>query len=396
MNIERTKKIFRFIVWGIIVFSSLVFGVFIYVFLTKPQIIPIGETFGSFWIKNFSLLIAALAFASSALAAAYNAIEQRHLRYMENYPFLEIFPIWSVDPLPLPVPKFDLPPELSSFNKDYMKDVAPGKEIESSDTEFRYLALYLRNVGHGYVTRATIKGKAIVPGRGYPPADFIFDRRVNLNPGDFIPFTILPISGLPEYKVLLESVEYYGHFTKLSDYDGKNEIEETFPFIVPPEQTDNIFYDDFDNIPAGQGWVLDFWGKWGPTNYIYVPHPVENNHFLVLSGDSSLFSQIPHYNNQGGAHKDLMDILSYGMSVRVSAKVKSLPETTAKIQLWCHDLAPNPKSRQSDAITPGQEWEEISIIYTSTQTHHIRVHLLYTPGIGEILVDSVTVDNLFT
>ena len=395
MNIESMRIIFRIIVGVVLLFTFIILILFLYLF-TRPHIVPPSETFWSFWLKNLSLLIAAVAFASSALAMAYNAIEQRHLRYMENYPYLEVFTILSVDPLPLPVPTRNLPDELTSFNMDYLDAVAPSHPPSVSDIEFRYCALALRNVGNGYITRVTVKGMVEVPGIGFPPVHFTIDRRFNLNPNGLIPFTLFPISGLPEYKVNLSSIEYYGYFVKLNDFDGKSDFQESFPFEVPLERRETIFYDDFYNFPAGQGWQLDFWGQWKPTDYIHVPEPSGNDHYLLLSGDEEVYAKHYHWRDQAGACQDLMDIMTYGQSVRVSAIVRSTPGTTAKIQLWCHDIAPNEKNRKTDPITPEQSWHEISMIYTSTQSSHLRVHLLYTPGQGQIHVDRVIVEKLYT
>jgi hypothetical protein len=315
---------------------------------------------------------------------------------MENYPYLEVFPILSVDPLPLPIPKLDLPDELASFNADYLNTVAPSHPHEESDTSFRYVALALRNVGNGYITRVTVKGKVEVPGRGYPPVQFVVERRFNLNPYDIKFFTLLPISGLPKYRIILSSVEYYGYFVKLSDFDGRSEFQDSFPFDVPPEQREIIFYDDFYQIPAGDGWLMDFWGQNQPTNYIHVPEPLGNDHYLLLSGDDELYSKVKHWKDQGGACRDLENIMAYGQSVRVSARVRSTTGTTAKVQLWCHDIQPNEKNRKTDPITPGESWEDISMIYTSTQSPNLRVHLLYSPGEGEIHIDRVVVEGLYT
>lgn len=70
--------------------------------------------------------------------------------------------------------------------------------------------------------------------------------------------------------------------------------------------------------------------------------------------------------------------------------------TTASIQIWCHDMATNPKNRSSRQMTPSDDWQEISMLYTCTQTPHLRIHLLYFPGDGEIHVDKVTVERLYT
>lgn len=50
----------------------------------------------------------------------------------------------------------------------------------------------------------------------------------------------------------------------------------------------------------------------------------------------------------------------------------------------------------SEKITPQTDWQELSMLYTSTQTPNLRVHLHYFPGEGEIHVDKVTVEGLYT
>jgi hypothetical protein len=179
MNLRRAQLTFRIIAIIVSVFLLGTFALFIYLVIKRPDIIPDSETFASFWIKNFSLIIAALAFAASTIASAYNALEQRHLRFLENYPYLEIFPILTVDALPLPVPKADLPDELKTFNFEYLQRVAPSQSHRPSAIELRYCALVLRNVGHGFITRATIEGTAEVPNYGIGPTEFKVDRRVN-------------------------------------------------------------------------------------------------------------------------------------------------------------------------------------------------------------------------
>lgn len=394
MNIERNRMIF-WIFFGVVsCFFFIVFVIFLYFSITRPQNVPPSETFWSFWLKNFSLFIAAVAFAFSALATAYNAIEQRHLLYMENYPYLEVFPIYSVDPLPLPIPKQNFPDELASFNADYLHAFPPSHPHEESDTNFRYAALALRNVGNGYITRITVKGEVEVPGVGFPPVQFVVERRFNLNPDDIKFFTLFPISGLPEFRIILSSVDFYGYFVKLSL--GRSEFQDSCPFDVPPERSDIFFDDDFYQIPAGNGWIMDFWGHYQPTEYMLVPEPLGDDHYMLLSGDDELFSKVYHWKDQGGAYKDFLKFLDYGLSVRVSARVRSTKGTTAKIQLWCHDINPNQKNRMTNAITPSESWEDISMVYTSTQSPDLRVHLLYSPGEGEIHIDRVVVEVLYT
>ncbi len=396
MKFQRTKWIFRAVSFTIAIFLLIVIVIYIWLMLDHPEIVPATETYGSFWIKNFSIVVAALAFATTALATAYNALEQRHLRFMENYPYLAIFPILAVDTLPLPVPKTDIPTELETFNTDYLEKVAPSHRYIPSEIEFRYLALTLRNVGHGFIKRVTIKGVVEIPDQNLPSVEFRVDRRFNLSPGDTLPFTLLPISGLPGYKVTLKSVRYSGHFVELTSYEGHSEFSGEHPFDVPLKRRESIFQDDFFDWPAGQGWVLDFWGQWKPTDYVFVRPPTQDQHYLVLSGDERLFSEIHHVQNQGGACKDLMKVIAYGQTVKITVRVRSTPGTNASMQIWCHDIAPNPKNRYTAPITPNQDWHELSMLYTSTHTSNIRVHLLYSPGSGEIHVDRVNVEALHT
>ncbi|MCK4789699.1 MAG: hypothetical protein KAV87_38520 [Desulfobacteraceae bacterium] len=394
MDIERSRKILKWITIGVTLLSILIFAGFTLLFFTQPQIVPSNETFGSFWLKNFAMLIAALALASSALAGYYNSLEQRHLRYSENYPYLAVFPVLSVDPLPLPIPKADVPTELREFNVEYLQAVAPDNVLSTSDPDFRFLALALRNVGHGPIARISIEGKARVPNWKVAPTPFKIDRRLDIRPGDTLPFTILPIEGLPEYEVEIMKLEYWGHFVRLVEYDGPQLMKDSHPYTVPMERRDNIFFDDFTSLPIGIGWQLDFWGSWQPSENIHIPRPLGNSHYLLMQGDIEQFKE--HYLSQGGAYKDLVNMLSYGQTVEVTARVRANPGTQATMQLWCHDLDPNPKSRFSDRITPAEEWQELSILYTATQTSNLRIHLLYHPGAGEILVDSVRVDILHT
>ena len=314
MNIERTRKIFGAVAIAVLIFAIAVVAAFVYLFVTQPQIVPSGETFGSFWLKNFAILLAALTFASSALAISYNALEQRHLRYMENYPYLVVFPIHTVDPLPLPIPTADVPGELKDFDVKYLAAVAPAQQPRGSDINFRYLAIVLRNVGHGHISQISMQGIAEVPNQRFEPISFHIERRVDLPPGTTLPFTLLPISELPQYKVRITSLEYRGHFVKMTDFDGVREFNEAYPYSIPPERRVILFLDDFHNAPSGLGWVMDFWGQWQPNGFCYVPLPVGNDHYMILTGTEQQFST--HYKGRGGAHVDIRDALQYGQTVQ--------------------------------------------------------------------------------
>ena len=396
MKHNRAERIFWGVIISVAIVMLLVILAFAYFMLFRLDVVPPTHTYWSFWIPNGALLIAALAFSASATAGALNALEQRNLRYMENYPYLEVFPIHTVDPLPLPIPKVDIPPVLDTFNVDYLQLVAPGHPVPNDDSQIRYLAVVLRNVGHSTVTLVKIEGTASVPGRGFPSVPFRINRRFNLQPGGTWAFTLLPISGLPEYKVVLDTVEYQGHFIKLRDFDGPREFNDVFPYQVPDERRVTLLLDHFLDVPAGQGWVLDFWGTWQPTDYCHVPMPTLDDHYLILSGDELRFREVPHFNGLGGAYRDLPGAMPYGQTVRVTATIRAVPGTTASVAIWCHDIAPNPKNRYSRRVTPGQAWEEISMLYTATDSTSLRVHLLYSPGLGEIQVDKVLIEGLYT
>lgn len=84
--------------------SGIFVGIFFYLMIFQPQMVPKDENFLSFWLKNSTVLFAALTFTFSALSMIQNSLEQRHLRFMENYPYLEISSFLSVWPFPLPFP----------------------------------------------------------------------------------------------------------------------------------------------------------------------------------------------------------------------------------------------------------------------------------------------------
>jgi len=164
--------------------------------------------------------------------------------------------------------------------------------------------------------------------------------------------------------------------------------------VVPPERREKLFSDEFENAPTGLGWVLDFWGSWGPTDNIHVPIPSGNEHYLILRGDTTQYKE--HFQGQAGVYKDLPKSMSRGQTVQINVRVRATPGTTAQLQIWCHDMAIESKNRYSRPISPGTDWEEITMLYTSTQAPDLRVHLLYFPGMGEIHVDRVSVEGLYT
>lgn len=92
----------------------------------------------------------------------------------------------------------------------------------------------------------------------------------------------------------------------------------------------------------------------------------------------------------------MLSIFGYGETLKVTATVRSNPDTTARIQLWCHDIAPNNKNRFTEPFTPKSEWEDVSLLYTNTQSPNLRIYLSFYPGAGRILVDKVVVEKLPT
>lgn len=284
-----------------------------------------------------------------------------------------------------------------NFNTDYWQKVAPAQSFQEleADTDFRYFGLTLRNVGHGRITRIIIDGTAEVTDVMNDPKSFHIDRRVNLPPEHTLSFTVLPITKVANFLVSIGHVEYEGHFSKMTQFYGPRQFRRKAPFTdFSSEERESLFLEDFENPPIGAAWMLDFWGKWGPTEYMYVPPPNGDDHYLIMRGNEALFAD--HHKKQGGAFNDLLNVFLIGETVKVTAIVRSQQVTTAKIRLWCHDNTEEGKSSFSEEITPKKDWQELSVLYTCRRAPNLRIHLLYTPGTGEIQVDKVLVEKLHT
>ncbi len=393
----QSDRDFRNIALTATIIAGIFVGIFFYLMIFQPQMVPKDENFLSFWLKNSIVLFTALSFIFTALSSIRNSIEQRNLRLIENYPYLEISSFLSLWSFPLPYPRYDVPNELKDFATDFWNTVAPSQPFRElpADTNFRYFGLILRNVGHGRITRIVIAGTAEITEVMNSAKSFYVDRMVNLAPDQTLNITLIPITNIPSFLVKIDRIEYEGHFDKMTRFYGPRQFERKAPFTdFSSEARETLFLDHFEAPPAGAGWVLDFWGQWGPTDYMNVPPPSGDDHYLVIRGNTDLFAE--HHKQQGGAFKDLLNIFSTGETVKVTATVKAHPGTTAKIRLWCHDNTEEGKSSYSDEITPSIDRQELSVLYTCRRSPNLRIHLLYAPGAGEIQVDKVLLEKLHT
>src|SRR5262249_14434960 len=92
---------------------------------------------------------------------------------------------------------------------------------------------------------------------------------------------------------------------------------------------------------------------------------------------------------EGGRYQDLGGLVS-GVTYQVSVWVRADSGATARAYLWVHDTT-GANSSTTTAMTPGQSWQQISLLYTANSTGSIRIHLHYLAGAGTIYYDDVQI-----
>ncbi len=134
-------------------------------------------------------------------------------------------------------------------------------------------------------------------------------------------------------------------------------------------------------VAINDEWILNHWGS--------TCAKIENNK-MIFSGASAP-------NGTDGSHINLINALEIGRTYEISCNVKSTVGTTGMFQLWCHDKINNPVNGVSEATAykiPSTSEEKIKLIFKANFNEDIRIHLQYTPGIGEIQVSDVNIFKL--
>ena len=91
-----------------------------------------------------------------------------------------------------------------------------------------------------------------------------------------------------------------------------------------------------------------------------------------------------------------MDFLKVGKIYEISCFAKSVPNTTGRFKLWCHDKAgePNGISKDTNFKVPPENGERIKVVFKAVYNRNIRLHLQYLPGDGKIEVNDVQIKEI--
>jgi hypothetical protein len=161
-----------------------------------------------------------------------------------------------------------------------------------------------------------------------------------------------------------------------------NENETNKTFQDKSFKTEDSFK-DFLSIPINNAWVLNHWG----SDIASIHH------------GKIIFKGLKTRLETDGCHISLTDILKLGHFYKVSCTVKAVPNTTGKFQLWCHDnigLEPKGSDAAIPYITPTIESVPCSLRFEAKFNTHLRIHLQYMPGEGQIEVSDVRITELNT
>lgn len=314
--------------------------------------------------------------------------EAQRLRVVQFHPELEISFFRSVD-------AFDVPEwQRPDLRQEYLDAVSPGASVNDSDIELRYDNLRLKNVGHGQIAEITLLVDVAIKGR--PSRRITLPKLTpHLGAGEDLYLTMLQFEGLPDYDIRVVKLTYADYFDAYTHYHGESTKKRAMPHSAVGAIHSVLFHEDFSDVPFGKGWRLDAWSPafGGPPSALMI---TIQDRQMRLQGEPHQY--VNHYRQQGVAYIDLVNLLKVGRSYLVQCEVRSEPGTTAMCELWCHDLQPegmrSVKSRQTAAAVPPTDWSTLEVVYTATQSPHLRVHLRYEPGKGGIYVRDVKVFEL--
>jgi hypothetical protein len=255
----------------------------------------------------------------------------------------------------------------------------------------------LKNQGQGIITHVEFDLEISVPQTNYRKV-VSFARAFSLAHDECRNYVIAPIWILPRFNVRLKKTQYMDVFGKYDHVSGSTELSEQRPFEVPEKQKKLIFLDDFKDQPRGKGWLIDYWVRNQPSELMRIEVPNAYRHDLVFRGDATIWdSLLGNVNQHSGAFIDIPN-LPPDTTFEIMAVARAEAGTTAKVKLWCHDRHPifDAKSRETVTKTPSTDaqGENFRMLYTTTDSGWIRIHLHYVPGQGSIEIDKVSVRQL--
>jgi hypothetical protein len=135
-----------------------------------------------------------------------------------------------------------------------------------------------------------------------------------------------------------------------------------------------------ESVAINNSWRLNHWGS-------ECARIIDDK--MVFSGTFA-----PRIND--GSNINLNNFLDIGKTYKISCYAKSTAGTSASFQLWCHDQkVKSPKTDVSTSYkTPSVEGEIIELRFKAEFNKHIRIHLQYKPGKGQIEISNVKISEL--
>ena len=137
------------------------------------------------------------------------------------------------------------------------------------------------------------------------------------------------------------------------------------------------------DVQINNAWRLNHWG----------------GNVAQIIKDKMIFTGTTAPKGQDGSHIDLGGQLEIGKAYEISCFAKSFKNTNGKFQLWCHDQINNEPTGEHEASpykTPSTKGETISLKFKASYNQNIRIHLQYSPGVGQIDVSKVQIYELTT
>lgn len=134
-------------------------------------------------------------------------------------------------------------------------------------------------------------------------------------------------------------------------------------------------------IPFTTTWKLNHWGS---------------SYASIING-KMIFTSDGKQDKVDGSHIDIKGTLEIGKCYEVCCLARSLPESEGLFQLWLHDNAGSQSygvDVKTDFIKPTQEGEEIKLLFEPRFNKDVRIHLQYTPGKGQVEIESVNIIEL--
>lgn len=143
-----------------------------------------------------------------------------------------------------------------------------------------------------------------------------------------------------------------------------------------------VYLEDFDEYPTG--WIIGYWHESNKSKF-----NIDNSN-LIFSGSPGEFI---NPRKQTGAYIDLSSNIYNKNKYLIRCRVKARRDTTARFQLWVHDIDQPTQSKKepSGGLSPHNRYQWIVMKYQATPTNKLRIHLHCFAGGGKIYIDKVEV-----